>query len=558
MNRHTASRRTFLTMLAAAATGLAAACAPAAPPAPATAPAAAKPTSAPPAPTAAPASATPAAQAAAPKVAPTVASAGGATAQPAATSRGALTVAIGINFTATLDATKDGSRHTYLGLGETLTRATPDLTIEPWLAERVTNVDPVTWRVALRPNATFSDGSPVDAQSVVDAFKRNFEAQPAAGLYLAKETVITAEDARTVQFKTPQPVGDFAVSLSAQHFVVHKPGADGASIMTGPYKPIRLQVDQQLEMAGFAGHWAGPPPLEKLTVKLLPDANARVLALQSGDVDFVYGIPAESAKALGSDIEVTIIPSARVHFMLLNHQKPPFSDVTVRRATSLALDRQALNEAALQGLGKPVIGPFPPGHGMDSPMSIARNLDQSRKLLDEASWKAGADGIRAKDGTRLAFTLYSQPGRAEITPMAILISGQLKDAGYDLQVQESRTLASILKDGAFEAAMGSNTTFGTGGPQRIFAHALLRGGVDNAGKYDSSQLQDTVNRMRAEVDLEKRKAIGREAQEIVLADMANIYLNAPPYIIGYRKDRVAGFTPHPNDLYFIDNKLAAR
>lgn len=550
------TRRALLRPITLTVGGLSlAACAPA--PEPATK---AVPTAAP-----APAAAAPATPAAGPTSGPTAVSVptqaaptsttvakSGAEASP----RGALNVAIGINFPSTLDATKDGSRLTYLGLGETLTRSTPRLTIVPWLAEGVTNVNSTTWRVSLRRNAQFWDGSPVDAEAVAASFKRNFETQPAADLYISKDTAISVENPSTLLFTTPRPVGDFPVSLSAQHFLVHKPG-ESASVMTGPYRPARFERDQQLILDPFRDHWAGPPPLEQLTVKLLPDGNARVLALQSGDVDVVYGVPTEAVTTLGPDVEVKAIASSRVHFIVLNHQKPPFNDRVVRRVMSLAIDRQALNDAALQGLGKPIVGLFPPGHGLDPSVPLDVDVERARRMLEEAGWTSGADGIRVKDGSRLAFTLFSAPGRAELTPMAVMISGQLKGLGYEIQVQESRTLSNQLRDGGFEAAMSSTNSLGTGDPQRMFSHSLVSGGVDNYGTYENQQLETTVARLRAELDPSARTTIAREAQEIVLADAANVYLVAAPYVLTYQKGKVRDFDPHPSDLYFVDHSLTS-
>src|SRR5260370_14495421 len=264
--------------LAAAATGLLAACGA---PAPATAP--------------------PTTAAAAAAKAPTAAQAagGGPTAAPAAArpaqSTGELKMAIDGEFPATLDATKTGYQLVRLGLAETLTRLTPQMKLVPWLAKDVSNVDASTWRVTLRPNARFWDGTPVTAQDVQGAFQANWAAYPAASGLLSKDTQLKVVDPTTLDFKTPEPIGNFANVISAQFFVVHK----GGTAMTGPYRPTNIAVGQELNADAFGEHWDGPPPLAKLTVRLVTDANARVLALRSGDIDLVYGVPPQAVKSLG-------------------------------------------------------------------------------------------------------------------------------------------------------------------------------------------------------------------------------------------------------------------
>jgi ABC-type transport system substrate-binding protein len=114
----------------------------------------------------------------APSAAPTAASAAPAAAKPVQ-STGELEIAIDGEFPATLDATKNAYQLVRLGLAQTLTRLSPQMKLVPWLAKDVSNVDPTTWRVALRPNARFWDGTPVTAQDVQAAFQANWAAYPA-------------------------------------------------------------------------------------------------------------------------------------------------------------------------------------------------------------------------------------------------------------------------------------------------------------------------------------------------------------------------------------------
>src|SRR5438067_1373962 len=168
---------------------------------------------------------------AAPQPGATTTNAPAAPAARPAQSTGELKLAIDAEFPATLDATKNAYQLVRLGLAETLTRLNPQMQLVPWLARDISNVDPTTWRVALRPNAKFWDGSPVTAQDVQAAFQANWAAYPAAGGLLSKDTQIKIVDTNTLDFKTPDPIGNFANVVSAQFFVVHKNG----TTMTGPY-----------------------------------------------------------------------------------------------------------------------------------------------------------------------------------------------------------------------------------------------------------------------------------------------------------------------------------
>jgi peptide/nickel transport system substrate-binding protein len=269
-------------------------------------------------------------------------------------------MAIDGEFPATLDGTKNAYQLVRVGLGETLTRLTPQMKLVPWLAREVTNVDVTTWRVALRPNAKFWDGSPVTAQDVQAAFQANWAAYPAANGLLSKDTQIKIVDTNTLEFKTSAPIGNFANVVSAQFFIIHKNG----TTLTGPYKPTNLSVGQELNAEAAADHWDGPPPLAKLSVRLVTDANARVLALRSGDVDLVYGVPPQAARSVaGGDFAVSTVSSGREDYAVVNHRRLPFSDPVVREATALAVDRAALLHVGPGGPGRGRVGHVPAGSG---------------------------------------------------------------------------------------------------------------------------------------------------------------------------------------------------
>jgi peptide/nickel transport system substrate-binding protein len=479
--------------------------------------------------------------------------AGAAAPARSAASSGELKLAIDAEFPATLDATKNSYQLVRLGLAETLTRLTPQMKIVPWLAKDVTNVDPLTWRILLRPNAKFWDGTPVAAQDVQAAFQANWAAYPAAGGLLSKDTQIKVVDPTTLEFRTPDPIGNFPNVISAQFFVIHKNG----TTMTGAYKPTNIAVGQELNADAFPDHWDGPPPLAKLTVRLVTDANARVLALRSGDVDLVYGVPPQAARSIGEpDFTVMTVSSGREDYLVVNHRRLPFSDRAVREATSFGIDRSALLTIGLAGQGAVATGMFPPDQGVQTVDMQASDPARARQILDQAGWTPGADAVRAKDGQRLSFQLLSAPARTEWTPMAVAIQAQLQPLGYDIQIEQVKNIGDQLSQSQdFDIAMYSANMLVTGDPLYIFNQTLAKGGPANYGGYNNPQLESTLTGLRSEADPTKRQALAVQAQQIVKADSANIYVLVVPFIAATSK-KVKGFTLHPNDLYIVDNQIS--
>lgn len=468
-----------------------------------------------------------------------------------------MTLALSQGFPTKIDALKYANL-TFYGMGETLNRLTPQGTIEPWLAERVTNVDPTTWRVVLRPNVTFWDGTPLTADEVIAAFRKDWDANPDTNGLVSKETKITAVDARTLDFVTPQPTGTFPGALTLPLFSIHKPSTPGGTdgtVLTGPYKPLSFVVDNQLVLEPYAGYWRGTPPIAKITVKNVGDVNTRVLALQSGDINTLYGIPPETIATFGADIDTVTIPSGRVHYLVFNVNRPPFNDRAVREATTLALDRGPLNAVALDGKGTIATGMFPVNIGFDVVPMQGTDVNGAKQLLDGAGWKPGADGVRVKDGKRLAFPIYTFNGRPELTPLGIGIQDQLKRLGYDIPSVQTLDQASFRKatapTGDWDVAIYSNDTIPSGDPLYCFNRLVAKGGGNNLANYSNPQIERLLDQLRIEIDPMKRQTISRQVQEIVKADVPAAFLVIPPIVTAFKRGLLHGYMPHPSDAFFI-------
>lgn len=466
--------------------------------------------------------------------------------------RGELRYAPGTGFPANADATKSGYNMISYGAGETLTRLTSENQIQPWLAESVSSTSETTWRVKLRANARFWDGTAVDATAVAAAFRTNWEVQGGASGLIDKATTIAVVDPTTLDFNLPRPAGNFPYALSAQFFVVHK---DAGKTMTGPYKVAKYEADREMALEGFTGHWGGPPPIAKLTVRSVPDANTRALALQSGEIDMIGNVLPETLSTFGPDITTVAVPSTRVHMILLNSTSGPFAEQKLREATAYAIDRGALLKVALSGQGEALTTFFPKSAGFDQVPLQSFDANRARQLLDEAGWVAGADGVRAKAGKRLAFPLLSYPGRPELTQMAVAMQGQLKAFGYDMQLREVPQIDPVLQSGQFEASMYSSNSLITGDPLYFYNLTLGRASTYNYSKYEMPGVEPLLADLRDEREPAQRQVLSRQIQELVKTYVPNIHLVAPPLIFAHRKDFVRDFTVNPNDLYLFDTTV---
>lgn len=302
-------------------------------------------------------------------------------------------------------------------------------------ASAESNNDATEWTVKLRDGAKFSDGSAVTAKDVLASFQFTSDSQmlgsALASIDMKKSS---ANDDNTVVFMLQQPRADFVESVLAKSSLVFKDGDPAKGVGSGPYV---------LENGSAADGWSFTAnehfPTEKrisdtLEVRVIGDADARIRAVNSGEVDLALDLPVVAAKTLTDGAEIwTYGPSdAKNLGLFLNTSMAPFNDVNARRAFKLAIDREKLAKTIFDGHGQP--GDDVPGKGMESyPKNLAaeRDVDKAKKLFAAAKVKE--------------LTLTTADVSPGMNDAAHLIAEQLKEAGVTVTVDE-RDASSYYSD----------------------------------------------------------------------------------------------------------------
>jgi peptide/nickel transport system substrate-binding protein len=440
------------------------------------------------------------------------------------------------------------------GLGETLTRVGSDGSIQPWLAESVTRLDMNRWRVELRPNARFWDGSAVTAEAVASSLRDKRETQIATDFMLSKKTELVIVDPLTLELITPEPTGGVHFTLSYHQLIVQK---NRGALMTGPYRPVEYLPDRQLVLEPFLDHWDGIPPLERITIEYEADVEKRLAALASGEADLLYGLQPEALAHLpGEACDVDWSVTNRVHYLQFNLNRPPLDGRAVRQALCYGIDRPALLKRVFHGYGAAAGGAFPAEAGV--PVAEVQRTDtaQAAHLLDAAGWLPGPDGIRSKGGRRLAFTINTFPQRAEMTPLADAVAGQVRPLGFDISVEEVPNIGERTKHRDFDAAMRSINTLISGDPYFLLAITLGRDGRENTGCYLNEEVERLLPHLKAELDEKRRQDLALQVQEQLRHDPPNAYLLVAPLITVSRRGAVTGFHADRFTQYFITNRMA--
>lgn len=316
-----------------------------------------------------------------------------------------------------------------------LTRIDADSNVVPDLAtEWSPSEDLKSWTFKLRPDVRFHHGKPLQAEDVVFSFERIMD--PATGsagrsqIEVLKQ--VEALDPATVRFTLSQPYADFPGLLTGRQMrIVAK---DRASTLktepsgTGPYRFLRYTPGDQLVMERNPDYYDRDRiKIDKVVLRVMPEAASRVAALRSGSIDLIWNLPLETIPDLKGDPGVTIdsVASASWDGIVLNNAKPPFNDARVRRAVRLALDKKELVQFALFGEGKPTHTPIPPSSpAFNHDIGFETDLPRARQLLAEAGYPNG-----------FSVDIFVPAGRPSRERLGVAAQQLLRPLGIKLNVQ---------------------------------------------------------------------------------------------------------------------------
>jgi len=331
--------------------------------------------------------------------------------------------------------------------------------IYPGLAEsyEVTG-DATEYTFYLRKDVTFHDGTPFNAEAVkfsldriVNPETRSIVARGALGPFDACEVV----DEYTVKVKFKEPFAGFLNMCCTAYVPILSPAAvkkwgDQYQFHvtgTGPFMLKEYVPDDHLTLVRFEDYnWGpewdhpGPAYVDSLTYKIIPEDLTRVSTLKTGETNIIDNVRSHDLPDLEKDpdVKLAITPVAGAPWiMLLNYQLFPTSEKAVRVAVEYAIDRETLCNLLYKGTNEPHESPIEKiTLGYDPEIDEIYSYDpaMSKKILDDAGWKVGSDGIRAKGGKRLTLTWVIWPGGAMDEPASV-VQDQLRQVGIEIEIQ---------------------------------------------------------------------------------------------------------------------------
>jgi peptide/nickel transport system substrate-binding protein len=509
-----------------------------------------------------PASAPPAAPAATSAAAtqPTSAAAAApaATAPAGASSGGALTIGVD-QEPPTMDPEASPSAITFYitsSVGETLLYVDQNRKIQPWLAQSYeVSSDAKTFTFHLRTDVTFQDGTPFKAAAVKWNLDRVVDPNFKAGGALAQlsgylGTDVVDDATAVVHFK--DPFVPFLIYAGSPYLPMVSPTAtqqqgdkvNQTPVMSGPYKIDEWIPKDHITISRWDGYkrrapWSdhdGPGYLDKVIWKFIPEAGTRSATVESGETQAATVLTPQDLPRLQSEgLQIVSTPWVGMPFMMfLTTTLPPTDDLNVRQAVEYGIDRDALVAALYQGIGQKAIGPLSAIMLDDPSLRSLYPYDTAKagQLLDQSGWTPGSDGVRAKNGQRLTFSLNAIDYGGGPDQSNELIQGQLRQIGMDVSIKAqarppwyednyhcaNNGMELFLRSGELDALDAAFDSTNVGGN---FNWSCIKDAEVDSMLHQGRQETDTTKRQQLYLQLEQK--LMNQAVVVPLVDQLSVF-----------------------------------
>lgn len=403
----------------------------------------------------------------------------------------------------------------------TLTVTNTDLSIGYDLAEDMqVSEDGMTWTVTIREDVKFTDGEPLTAEDVVFTYNTVKENSSVNDFTMLKEAV--AVDGKTVEFRMERPYSIWPYSMAIVGIVPeHAYGPDYGEHPVGSGRYIMKQWDkgQQIIFEANPDYYGEAPKMKKVTV-LFMDEDAAYAASLAGQVDLAYTSASYSDQTIDG---YELLAYETVDNRGINLPAVPASvdekgnvvgndftsDVRVRRAINIGIDREEMIENVLNGYGTAAYSICDKMPWYNETAEVSFDLEGAAALLDEAGWTAGSDGIRQKDGVRAELNILYASGDSVRQALAADMQNQLKELGIEASIE------GVGWDTAYTRALAEPLMWGWGAhtPMELYnIYHTLEGGSAEYSPYSNESVDQYMDEALKAVSLEDSYDLWKKAQ----------------------------------------------
>ncbi|HSA55287.1 MAG TPA: peptide ABC transporter substrate-binding protein [Gemmatimonadaceae bacterium] len=311
-------------------------------------------------------------------------------------------------------------------------------------------------------------------------------------------------------------------------------------IGSGPFRFVRWEPRQVIELVADSGHYRGRPKLDRVIFSLQRDVTPAMTAVLAGEADFREVIPPDFVAPVAKSPEVRAVPyrSLNYGFLAFNQRArgsdtrphPLFQSRELRRALAMALDRRAMVQNLFDSTGRLNLGPFTRGIAeADTTLpQIPYDTAAAQQLLDSLGWRDGnGDGVRERQGTSLRFDLLVPTSSTPRRRLAVLLQEQLRRVGAAVDVREADPSAtqSLLETGQYDSYIHFVQTSPSAGSIRDgWTRPSPDRRIQNPTQYGNRVVDAVVDSALAELDPVRRRMLLHRAYGLIAEDAPAVWL----------------------------------
>ena len=435
----------------------------------------------------------------------------------------------------------------------------PHLDTELMDGAELTAEQPQTVTYRIRDDAVWSDRTPITADDFVyfweqqnGTIKDNDVASTTG--YQDIESVTGSAGGKTVTVQFERPFADWQTlfsNLLPSHYVRQQPGGWNTGLdrrperipSGGPFRIARHDRDTSVTLERNPRYWGRPAHLDRIVMRVLPDAEAQANAMVNGEVDVIYPRPqvdlvrrVQGLPGVGDQVQFGL----SFEHLTFNLSHPILKDLAVREAIALAIDRQQLLERTVglfsdraQVLGNRIWMVGQLGYQDHSGGYGRGDVQAATARLERAGWVEGAGGVRVKNGRKLLLRYNTTAGDFTRNRGGELLQDQLAKIGVDLELRPSDALFDQVPNGGFDIAGFSwvGGPFAVSGSRDIY----VTGGGGNWGRFSDPEVDALFKQATAELDPARSTELANQIDRKLWEGLPSIPLYQRPTFLAWRE-----------------------
>ena len=393
----------------------------------------------------------------------------------------------------------------------TLTVTNTDLTIGYDLATGYTvSDDGLTWTVTLRDDVSFTDGEPLTAEDVAFTYNTVKESSSVTDLTMLDRAEATGDTTVVFHMNTPFSVWPYTmayVGIVPEHAYDETYGEH--PIGSGRYILKQWDKGQQIILEANPDYYGQKPEMERVTILFLEE-DAAFLAVQAGQVDLAYtsATYADQQPEGYALFRCETVDNRGINLPVTGN--PVTSDVSVRRAINMGIDRQEMIDNVLNGYGTPAYSVCDKMPWYNPASQVAYDPEGAARLLEDAGWTLGADGVREKDGVKAELNILYSSSDSVRQALAADLANQLGELGFVV------TIEGVGWDTAYDRALTEPLVWGWGAhtPMELYNiyHTDTAAGTARYSPYANEKVDGYMDQALQCTDLEESYTLWQKAQ----------------------------------------------